>query len=128
MSMTDTAPPPTLAESLRELGEVFQVARDEGWEVPSRAAVDHTRRILLAMHEILPMHYDVGPSPDGTVVITTEFALEDSVDVDCLPDGSAWCITEIAGVWESEQYESSDALPNEFLARKLRAIRLDATK
>ena len=61
--------PDWLAEAQKELAEVADEAREEGYPVPSELAFENARRLLPAVYRILPRQVAVYPTPDGEICI-----------------------------------------------------------
>ena len=119
----DGPPPPELREALRDLDEATAEAREEGFPLPSDAALANARRLLPAMYELLPCRCEVYPTPDGEIAVEPSAGLGASVLVLCEPDGGALCLVNINGAHRRARYSDMERLPDGFVREALAELK-----
>ena len=113
------ATPDWLAEAQKELAEVADEAREEGYPVPSDVAFENARRLLPAVYRMLPRQVAVYPTPDGEICIDVPGELGRSVGLLCESDGGALCLVHIDGEHRRAHYDTTRTLPDGFVREAL---------
>ena len=108
-------PYPDLHEALRDLDQVNEDAREEGYEIPSHLAAGNTRRILYAIYRSVPQHLAVYPMPGGKIAIDMTGGPGRSVLLLFDSDGGALCSVNLDGVHRRASYDNADQLPDGFV-------------
>lgn len=108
-----------LSLALDDLGDSIAEAREEGFPIPSTAAIGNADRLVKAMYEISPRRFEVYPTPDGEVAIDAPNGRGSSVILLCDSDGGALCMAHLNGRHRSRRYTTTDALPDDFLREVL---------
>lgn len=106
---------PDLSDALRDLDQVSDDARAEGYQVPSHVAVGNARRILYAVHRMFPRILTVYPMPGGKIAIDMTGGPGRSVLLLCNSDGGALRSVNLGGVHRRASYDSVDELPDGFV-------------
>ena len=109
----------SLADALSDLRETPKEARENEFELPSKAVLTNAERILKEMYQIRKMRYEVYPLENGEVAIDAPGDTNTSVFVSCEPEGSAVCIVNIDGKNQLERYNAAAELPDRFLIEGL---------
>ncbi len=111
---------PDLRGALRDLEGARDEAREEGFSAPSDAALGNARRLLCAMHRMLPpRRFEVYPMPDGEIAIDVPGGPGRSVILLCEPDGGALCLVHMNGRHRRARYADARGLPNGFVREAL---------
>ena len=113
-----------LSLALGDLRELVPEAREEGFPIPSTAAVGSAERLVKAMYEVSPRRFEVYPTPDGEVAIDAPNGRGSSVILLCDSDGGALCMAHLDGSHRSRRYSTTDALPDDFLREALTELGL----
>ena len=108
-----------LAEALSDLNEASAEAREEGYPMPSDAALEDAGRVLKAMYRISPRRYEVYPTPDGEIAIDAPGGYSRSVLLLCDSQGGALCLVNMNGNHRRARYSSSERLPDGFIREAL---------
>lgn len=108
-----------LSLALGDLGDSVTEAREEGFPIPSTAAVDNAKHLVKAMYDISPRRFEVYPTPDGEIAIDAPNGRGSSVILLCDSDGGALCMAHLNGSHRSRRYSTTDALPDDFLCEVL---------
>ena len=108
-----------LSLALGDLDDSVTEAREEGFPIPSTAAVDNAKRLVKAMYDISPRQFEVYPTPDGEIAIDAPNGRGSSVILLCDSDGGALCMAHLNGSHRSRRYATTDALPDDFLREVL---------
>lgn len=103
----------------RDLEEVIEEAREEGFPVPSDCALKYARTILYAVYELSPRRYEVYPTPDGEVAIDAPGGFGRSVLLLCESDGGALCLVNMNGSHRRARYSDAKMLPDGFVREAL---------
>lgn len=114
-----------LSLALGDLRDSTTEAREEGFPIPSTAAIRGAERLVKAMYEISPWRFEVYPTPDGEIAIDAPNGRGSSVILLCDSDGGALCMAHLNGSHRSRRYSTTDALPDDFLREVL--IELERT-
>ena len=88
-SMPISGTDPQLLEALTDLWESTDEAKDEGFPIPSAAALSNAERLLKAMFEVQPQRFEVYPTQDGEIAIDAPSGRGSSVILLCASDGGA---------------------------------------
>ena len=109
---------------LKELGDVVQEAREEGFETPSEETVGVTERLLRAMYGLRRCRFEVYPTHDGDVAISAPGGHGRSVLVVCDSEGGVLCSVNMNGQHRRAVYDSRSAaaLPDGFVQEALAAL------
>lgn len=110
---------PELRDALRDLEDTRDEAREEGFPVPSDAALEYARTILCSMYELSPRRYEIHPTPDGEVAIDAPGGLGRSVLFLCESDGGALCLVNMNGSHRRARYSNAKMLPDGFVREAL---------
>ena len=103
--------------ALTDLQDVSDYAREEGFPIPSDAAIDSAERLLRDIHAITPLHLEVYPTPDGEIAVHVPNGRGRSVMLLCGSDGGALCMANLESGHRRKRYATADALPDKFLRR-----------
>ena len=114
---------PDLCDALHDLREARTEAREEGFPVPSRSAVENGRRLLHCMYGALARRFEVYPTPDGEIAIDVPCGSDRSILLLCDSDGGALYFVHIDGVQICAQYSDASSIPDEFLPVALAAMK-----
>lgn len=114
-----------LSLALGDLRDSTTEAREEGFPIPSTAAMSGAERLVKAMYEISPWRFEVYPTPDGEIAIDAPNGRGSSVILLCDSDGGALCLAHLNNSHRSRRYSTTDALPDDFLREVL--IELERT-
>ena len=122
-------PHPDLYDALRELYEVQEDARKEGFPVPDYPAIEVCRRLLEDMYRISPRRYEVYPTPEGEIAIEGSGSQEQWLLFFYELSGGVLCISGGPGRDDRyKRYPSADRLPDAFLRQALRRLSDDGTQ
>lgn len=105
--------------ALGDLRDSIAEAREEGFPIPSTAAIGNADRLVKAMYEISPRRFEVYPTPDGDIAIDAPNGRGSSVILLCDSDGRALCMAHLNGSHRSKRYSTTNALPDDFLREVL---------
>ena len=108
-----------LIAALNDLKELADEALEEGFPVPSDAAIDNARRLLEHVFDVLPRRYEIYPTPDAEVAIDAPGGSGASVIVLCESDGAALCLVNIGGRQRRARYSTVETLPDGFVREAL---------
>lgn len=108
-----------LLDAAKDLEEVIDEAREEGFPVPSNSALEYARTILYAVYELSPRRYEVYPTPDGEVAIDAPGGFGRSVLLLCASDGGALCLVNMNGSHRRARYSDATMLPDGFVREAL---------
>lgn len=108
-----------LSLALGDLRDSPTEAREEGFPIPSTAAMGSAERLVKAMYEISPWRFEVYPTPDGEIAIDAPDGRGSSVILLCDSDGGALCMAHLNGSHRSRRYSTTDVLPDDFLREAL---------
>ena len=108
-----------LDAALSDLHESSDVAREEGYPIPSGAALGNAERLLKAMHRISPRRFEVYPTPDGEIAIDAPGGHNRSVLVLCDSQGGALCLVNVNGNHRRARYSTCERLPDGFVREAL---------
>ena len=111
--------PVRLADALRDLGEVKDEARDEGFPTPADAACENANRLLKEMCPLSQRRFEVYPMPDGEIAIDASDGQGSSVLLLCDSDGGALFLVNMGGEHRRARYSSAEALPDGFIREAL---------
>ena len=106
-----------LLGALTDLQEVSDYACEEGFPLPSDAAIDNAERLLRDVHKITPLYLEVYPTQDGEIAIHAPNGRGRSVMVLCASDGSALCLANLENGHRRKNYPNAATLPDKFLRR-----------
>ena len=107
------------ADALRDLGDVRDEAREEGFPTPTDLAIKNANRLLKEMHPLSLRRFEVYPMPDGEIAIDASDGQGSSVLLLCGSDGGAFCLVNVGGKHRRASYSSADALPDGFVGESL---------
>ena len=116
--------PVWLADALRDLGEVRDEARAEGFPTPTDVACKNASRLLKEMYRLSRRRFEVYPMPDGEIAIDACDGQGSSVLLLCDSDGGAHCLVNMGGQPRRARYASADALPDGFVREALAELEL----
>ena len=116
----------TLALALDDLHDSTTEAREEGFPIPSTAALRIAERLVKAMYEISPWRFEVYPTPDGEIAIDAPNGRGSSVILLCDSDGGALCLAHLNGNHRSRRYSTTDAIPDDFLREALTDLKRES--
>ena len=111
-----------LTQALEELDQVVDEAQSEGYEIPSRIAIDNAEYILKRIYDNLLHSFQVYPMPDGQVAIDVTNGDRSSVLILCCSDGRTLCFVNINGNQRRAHYSNSDTLPDGFMCEALEEL------
>ena len=111
-----------LRDALHDLDDVAAEAHEEGFLVPSHAALTNARRLLLAMYSLLPRRFEIYPTMDGEIAIDVVSGHGCSVVTLCGSDGGALCLVNIDGQHRRARYTDSSRLPDGFVREALEEL------
>lgn len=111
-----------LANALRDLSNVAEEAKEEGYLIPSEITVSSANQLLRKMYDILPLRYEVYPMPDGEVTIDAPTGHGSSVMVVCDSGGGALCLVNIKGESRRARYSTTKMLPDGFICEALKEL------
>lgn len=111
--------PVRLADALRDLGEVEDEAREEGFPTPTDVACKNASRLLKEMSPLWRRRFEVYPMPDGEIAIDAFDSQGSSVLLSCDSDGGALCLVNMGGNHRRAKYSSADVLPDGFVREAL---------
>ena len=114
---------PDLCDALHDLRKARIEAREEGFPVPSRSAVENGRRLLHCMYGALARRFEVYPTPDGEIAIDVPSGSDCSILLLCDSDGGALYFVHIDGVQICAQYSDASSIPDEILPVALAAMK-----
>lgn len=110
---------PNLYDALHDLEEARNEAREERFPIPSDVAIGNARRLLHAMHAILPRRFEVYPTPEGEIAIDVRGGLGYGVLLLCESDGGVLCLVNMDGAHRRARYSDAHTLPDEFVREAL---------
>ena len=110
--------PSSLADALADLRDAREEADEEEFSAPSDLVLENAERLLRAMHEILPCHYEVYPMPDGEIAIDAPTSPRTAVIAMCEPDGNALYFVHTEQDKCYRRFPIAE-LPNDFLRQGL---------
>lgn len=116
--------PVRLADALRDLGEVTDEARAEGFPTPTDVGCKNASRLLKEMYRLSRRRFEVYPMPDGEIAIDASDGQGSSVLLLCDSDGGALCLVNMRGNHRRAKYSSADALPDGFVREALVELEL----
>ncbi len=111
--------PTDLADALRDLDEVRDEAREEGFPEPSEPAVDNAGRLLRRMFAISRRRYEIYPTPDGEVALDAPDGRGQSVLLLCASAGGVQCLVDAKTGHRRAAYAAAAVLPDGFLDEAL---------
>ena len=111
--------PVRLADALRDLGEVKDEARDEGFPTPADAACENANRLLKEMCPLSQRRFEVYAMPDGEIAIDASDGQGSSVLLLCDSDGGVLCLVNMGGKHRQARYSSAETLPDDFVREAL---------
>ncbi len=113
-----------LGAALNDLSEVETEARDAGYLVPTRGAIESARLLVREMFLIRPMRYHIYPMPDGEIAIDGG-EQGTRIGVFCYPDGDVQYIGWVNGECHEEHSPIASDIPYVFLRRALSELEGD---
>ena len=116
--------PVRLADALRDLGEINDEAREEGFPTPTDLACKGANRLLKEMYPLSRRRFEIYPMPDGEIAIDASDGQGSSVLLLCDSDGGALCLVNMGGKHRRARYSSADALPDGFVREALAELEL----
>ena len=108
-----------LADALRDLEEVNDEARAEGFPTPTGVGFKNASRLLKEMYRLSQRRFEVYPMPDGEIAIDASDGQGSLVLLLCDSDGGALCLVNLAGRHRRARYSSADPLPDGFMREAL---------
>ena len=111
--------PESLAEALRDLQDVAQEAREEGFPQPTETVLSNAARLVRAIFGLHPFRLEVYPTPDGEVAIDALGDHSGSVILLCDAAGGALCLVNTGNGSHRARYSEVDQLPDWFLSEAL---------
>ena len=105
---------PDLCDALHDLREARTEAREEGFPVPSRSAVENGCRLLHCMYGALARRFEAYPTPDGEIAIDVPGGSDRSILLLCDSDGGALYFVHIDGVQICAQYSDASSIQTNF--------------
>ena len=111
--------PIRLAGALRDLGEVKDEARAEGFPTPTDVACKNVSRLLKEVYRLSRRRVEVYPMPDGEIAIDASDGQGSSVLLLCDSDGGALCLVNLAGKHRRARYSTAYPLPDGFMREAL---------
>ena len=105
--------------ALRDLQEAAEEAREEGFPLPSRLALENADRLLREMYRISPRRLEVYPTPDGEIAIDAPGGHGRSVLLLCNSEGCALCPVNMNGEHRRARYSNAQTLPDGFVREAL---------
>ena len=100
-----------LGDALRDLSEAAAEAAASEFPVPSSAAIDNAKRLLVAMYDAAPRRFEVYPTPDGEVAIDAPTGHGSSVLLLCDSGGGVMCLVNTVGAQRLMRYGSAGEVP-----------------
>ena len=116
--------PVWLADALRDLGEVRDEARAEGFPTPTDVACKNASRLLKEIYRLSQRRFEVYPMPDGEIAIDACDGRGSSVLLLCDSDGGALCLVNMEGKHRRARYSSTEDLPDGFVREALVELEL----
>lgn len=116
--------PVRLADALRDLEEVKEEARAEGFSPPTDVACKNANRLLKEMYRMSQRCFEVYPMPDGEIAIDACDGQGSSVLLLCHSDGGVLCLVNMGGQHRRARYSSADGLPDGFVREALVELEL----
>ena len=104
---------------MTDLLESADYAREEGFPIPSKSAIDNAERLLKDMHKISTLHPEVYPTPDGEIAVHVPNGRGRSVVLLCGSDGDVLCMANLENGHRRKSYPTTDTLPDKFLRQAL---------
>lgn len=108
-----------LKDALRDLREVRDEAREEGFPQPSEQALQNAERLLIEMYGLSPRRFEVYPTPDSEIAIDAPDGQGQSVILLCDSDGGALCLVNMNGNHRRARYATTKTLPDGFVREAL---------
>ncbi len=108
-----------LNDALCHLNDTAAEAQEEGFPIPSEAALTNARRLLKAMHGITSRRFEIYPTPDGEIAIDAPGGPGCSVILLCGWDGGALCLMDMRGAHRRARYSDMRHLPDGFIREAL---------
>ena len=108
-----------LADALRDLEEVKDEARAEGFPTPTDVGFKNANRLLKEMYRLSQRRFEVYPMPDDEIAIDACDGQGSSVLLLCDSEGGALCLVNMRGNHRRAKYSSADALPDGFVREAL---------
>lgn len=113
---------PDLDAALRELEEADQEAEENGWALPSSAALRNARSLLPRLYRLPPERFSVYPLFNGEIVLDATTKSRHSVVVICEADGSVLCLVNIRRRDRRAKYSDASDLPDGFIREAFRDL------
>lgn len=104
-----------LGDAVRDLGEIKDEARAEGFPTPTDVGFKNASRLLKETYRLSQRRLEVYPMPDGEIAIDASDDQGSSVLLLCDSDGGALCLVNMRGNHRRARYSSADALPDGFM-------------
>lgn len=108
-----------LADASRDLEEVKDEARAEGFPTPTDVVFKNASRLLKETYRLSQRRFEVYPMPDGEIAIDASDGHGSSVLLLCDSDGGALCLVNRRGNHRRTRYSSADDLPDGFVREAL---------
>lgn len=108
-----------LSDSLQDLSEAKAEAGEEGFPLPSNAALNNADRLVRELYDITPRRFEIYPTPDGEIAIHALGGRGRSVLLLCDSEEGALCLVNINGEHRRARYSSADILPDGFIREAL---------
>ncbi|MDD9820773.1 MAG: hypothetical protein OXR07_07830 [Nitrospira sp.] len=116
-----------LNDALRDLREVRDEAREEGFPQPSEQALQNAKRLLIEMYGISPRRFEVYPTPDSEIAIDAPDGQGRSVILLCDSEGGALCLVNMNGNHRRARYATTKTLPDGFVREALAGLQSQRT-
>lgn len=104
-----------LSLALTDLQDAAEYAREEGFSIPSKFAIDSAGRLLKEIRKISLLHLEVYPTADGEIAIQVPNGRGRSVLLLCDSAGGALCLANLESEHRRKSYPTADTLPDKFL-------------
>ena len=116
---TEPSDASNLSDALADLQDAAEYAREEGFPIPSKSAINSVERLLHDIHKAFALHLEVYPTPDGEIAIHVPNGRGRSVVLLCDSAGGALCLANLESGHRRKIYATVDALPDKFVRQAL---------
>ena len=108
-----------LQDALADVDGSPDEAREEGYPIPARTAVEQARRVVRFMHGLLSRRIEAYPTPDAEIAIVAPGGPGRSVMVLLDSHAGALVTVNLNGNHRRARYSQADDLPDAFLQEAL---------
>ncbi len=115
-----------LTGALYDLSNAHDEAREEGFRLPSNAALQNAEVLLREMYGISARRFEVYPTADGEIAIDAPGGPGRSVLLLCGSEGGALCLVNMSGSHRRARYSTTEILPDGFVREALAELETES--